>query len=95
MWSPGLRWRGGSNRKSATAYYQIRAWGELDQRWALWFDGLTITHEPNGETTLHGPVVDQVALYGLIGKARDLGLTLIAVNRVAVEGSERGHAVRS
>jgi len=27
---------------------------------------------------LHGPVTDQAALYGLIGKARDRGLTLLA-----------------
>ncbi len=61
--------------------YAIHVRGTLDPQWSAWFDGLTITYEPNGETTLHGPVVDQAALYGLIGKARDLGLTLLAVAR--------------
>ena len=42
---------------------------------------MTIRYEPNGETTIHGPVVDQAALYGLITKARDLGLTLLAITR--------------
>jgi len=60
-------------------YYQIRVQGHLDQRWSAWFDNLTIQHDPDGGTTLAGPVADQAALYGLIEKARDLGLTLLAV----------------
>jgi hypothetical protein len=40
---------------------------------------LTITHAPDGTTTLAGPVRDQTALYGLLDKARNLGLTLLAV----------------
>ncbi len=62
-------------------YYRIRVKGHLDLTWSAWFDGLTLTHEANGDTTLHGPVMDQAALYGLISKARDLGLTLIAVTQ--------------
>jgi hypothetical protein len=63
--------------------YQIRVNGHLDPSWSAWFDGLTITHDADGATTLKGPVVDQAALYGLISRVRDLGLTLLAVNRVA------------
>src|SRR2546430_4548543 len=48
--------------------------GHLDNRWADWFDGLTITLEDNGETLLTGPVVDQAALHGLLRKVRDLGI---------------------
>jgi hypothetical protein len=40
---------------------------------------LTITHDANGNTLITGLVRDQTALYGLIDKARDLGLTLIEV----------------
>ena len=65
--------------------YQIRLQEHLDDTWVVWFEGMTITHEANGNTTLHGPVADQAALYGLIGKARDLGLTLIWVVRGAPE----------
>ncbi len=68
-------------------YYQIRVRGVLDPRWSAWFDGLTITHDPDGDTTLAGPVADQAALYGLISKARDLGLTLLGVSRVAEDGA--------
>jgi hypothetical protein len=63
------------------AYYEVRIQGTLDPQWSTWFDGLTITYHANGDTTLYGPVVDQAALYGLIGKLRDLGLTLLSVAR--------------
>ena len=60
--------------------YQIKVKGHLDRQWSEWFDGLTITHEGNGETSLSGPVVDQAALYGLLLKIRNLNLTLLSVN---------------
>ena len=60
-------------------YYHIRVQGHLDPIWSDWFDGLIILHDADGTTTLRGPVVDQAALYGLISRARDLGLTLLAV----------------
>jgi hypothetical protein len=59
--------------------YQIRLKEQLAQHWSSWFGGLTITTEENGETVLTGEVVDQAALYGLLSKARDLQLTLLAV----------------
>jgi hypothetical protein len=61
--------------------YEIRLEGHLNARWADWFDGLTLTQEGDGTTLLSGPVVDQAALHGLLGKVRDLGLPLIAVRR--------------
>ena len=62
--------------------YEIRLKGHLDNRWAAWFEGLTITREDNGETRLQGPVVDQAALHGLLRKVRDLGLPLVAVMQI-------------
>jgi hypothetical protein len=62
--------------------YQIRIKGQLGPQWAEWFDGLTITLGEDGDTLLTGPVVDQAALYGLLKKVRDTGLTLIAVNQI-------------
>jgi len=60
---------------------QITVKEYLEDSWSEWFDGLTISHAADGTTTLAGPVRDQSALYGLIDKARDLGLTLVAVGR--------------
>ena len=62
--------------------YEIRIRGRLTDRWATWFEGLTITGEENGDTLLTGPVVDQAALHSLLRKVRDLGMPLISVNRV-------------
>lgn len=59
---------------------EIRIKGHLNQQWADWFGGLTITLEENGDTILTGPVVDQAALYGLLRRVRDLGLPLVSVN---------------
>ena len=62
--------------------YEIRLKGHLETRWAAWFDGLSLTHESDGTTTIHGPIADQAALYGLLGKVRDVGLPLISVTQV-------------
>jgi len=51
----------------------------LDQKWADWFGGLSITLEANGDTLLTGKVVDQAALYGLLKKVRDLGMPLLSL----------------
>ena len=62
--------------------YEIRLAGHLPARWSTWFEGLAVAPEPDGTTRLSGPVVDQAALYGLLKKVRDTGLTLIAVNQI-------------
>ncbi len=62
--------------------YEIRIKGHLANRWANWFEGLTITLEDNGDTLLTGTVVDQAALHGVLRKVRDLGMPLISVMRM-------------
>jgi hypothetical protein len=64
------------------ADYQIRVKGDLDQRWSDWFDGFTLTPQVDGATLLTGPVADQAALHGLLGKIRDLSLPLLSVERL-------------
>jgi len=62
--------------------YEIRIAGHLSLQWMEWFEGLTITLEEDGNTLLTGPIADQAALHGLLKKVRDLGLSLLSVNRV-------------
>jgi len=69
------------------AHYRIRIRGHLDAAWSDWFDGLAITQEEGGTTTLSGPLIDQAALYGLLSRLRDLGATLLAVERLAADDS--------
>ncbi len=59
--------------------YAIRIAGHLSESWAEWFEGQTIRHEENGDTTLLGTVADQSALLGLLIRIHDLGLKLISV----------------
>lgn len=66
---------------SQPAVYQIRINGHLGPRWIDWFGEVTVTLEENGDTLLTGPV-DQAGLHGLLKKVRDLGMTLLSVNRV-------------
>jgi hypothetical protein len=40
---------------------------------------MTITLEPNGDTILTGPIVDQAALHSMLTRIRDLGLPLISI----------------
>ncbi len=67
------------------ATYQFKVQGRLDERWAHWFDGMSIESQPAEDgstvTVLTGFVVDQAALYGLISRMRDLGLALLSVER--------------
>ena len=68
--------------------YEIRIRGHLDDRWANWFEGLTLTQEQNGDTLISGQVSDQAALFGLLRKVRDAGMHLVSVNRVGAKQAD-------
>ena len=63
--------------------YEFRLKGHLDDRWSEWFGGLAVQRQEDGTTVLVGPVVDQTALHGVLNGIRDLGLTIISVQRVS------------
>ena len=68
------------------ASYQIEVVGHLDVNKATWFEGLTLAcgygEDGTPITSITGEVMDQAALHGLITVIRDLGLPLLAVNRI-------------
>jgi hypothetical protein len=63
--------------------YQIKVQGKLDERWADWFNGMTLVSE-SGITTLSG-VVDQAKLRGILSRIWDLNLTVISVIQIESE----------
>ena len=81
--------RNPKNSPGQPAVYQIAFEGHLSPEWADWFGGLAITLQDNGDTLLTGPVADQAALYGLLKKVRDLGMTLLSVSRVGPDLEDR------
>jgi hypothetical protein len=66
-------------------FYQIKFKGHLDDTWADWFEGLTISNQEDGEALLSGYLPDQAALHGVLKQISNLGLTLIAVNAIPEE----------
>lgn len=67
--------------------YQIRVKEHLDDRWAVRFGNLSLSHRQGG-TTLSGLLPDQAALHGVLRKIRDSGLTLTEVIQLASEEAE-------
>ncbi len=77
--------RGARDERRQAGRYEIRVTGHLDGRWAAWFDGLSLRHERDGVTVIHGLVGDQAALHGVLHRVRDTGLPLVSVIRVEDE----------
>jgi hypothetical protein len=75
----------------AETVYELRISGRLGDSTQTWFEDMTVTLDESRspvETVIRGPMRDQAALYGLISRIRDLGLTLISVNRVKEEENQ-------
>jgi hypothetical protein len=60
-------------------HVEIRVKHHLDEHWSEWLEGFTISHGEGNETILSGSLPDQAALYGLLSRLRDLGVSLISV----------------
>ncbi len=72
-------------RQEVEAFYEIRVKGHLDPSWSDWLDGLTITPQPDGETLLAGPIIDQAALHGILDKLYAINLTILSLLQVKMD----------
>jgi len=77
------------------ARYEIRVEGVLGSRWSDWFEGLRVTSDTPGESSICGAIADQAALHGLLAKVRDLGLVLVEVRRIDPDRSARSRGEAS
>jgi hypothetical protein len=63
--------------------YELRISGRLGEASLTWFEDFDVSVDETMypvQTVIRGPMRDQSALYGLISRIRDLGLTLISVS---------------
>jgi len=75
-------------KKDTDEMYEIKLQGHLDTNWSEWFYGMTITHEPDGVTTLFGSLPDQTVLHSILDRLRDMNLPLISVNKIVSDGKK-------
>jgi hypothetical protein len=69
--------------------YEIKVKGHFDDSWRRMFKDMKITCREDGTSLLMGFVPDQPALFSLIIKIHNLGITLISVNRIPGKQEDR------
>jgi hypothetical protein len=74
-----------------TARYEIHIRGRVGPELTEVFDGLNAEVQPV-ETVLHGELVDQAALHGVLDRVRSLGLELIEVRRLPESDRVESHS---
>lgn len=60
-------------------HIEVRVESKINPEWSDWFNEFTLSFPEENETVISGEVADQAALYGLLGKLRDLGLKLVSI----------------
>ncbi|MBW7885974.1 MAG: hypothetical protein H3C34_25755 [Caldilineaceae bacterium] len=67
--------------------YAIEVAGRIDPERSAWFGNLAVRVEDAADgsvsTTLSGPLSDQAALFGVLSRIRDMGLSLLSVRQLS------------
>ena len=78
---------------SGQGLYEIKVKGHIDEAWSSWFEDMEIStgyaEDGTPVTTFTGPIVDQAALHGVLGKIRDINMPLISVNQVEIDAKDK------
>lgn len=61
--------------------YEIVLTGWIGELCRDWIPDAQVSHLADGTTMLRGLLPDQTALHGVIGRARDLGIPLVRIER--------------
>lgn len=72
--------------KSPPTIYEIRIRGHLPDKYSAWFEGMKITRQNDGSTTILGPLSDQTALHSVLFKIRNMNVGLLSVNIIEQNG---------
>ena len=75
---------------STAPTYTIRVNGHLDDHWSTWLGGVTLRRAADGTTSLTVVDADQARLHGVLGRLRDIGVELIALQATSRAGGSRG-----
>ena len=62
-------------------YVEIRIKGTLTQDWSVWFGGIIVSNQSDGEAILSGKIPDQSALLGLLNRIHGLNLELLSFSQ--------------
>ncbi len=65
-----------------TKLYQIKIEGHYEDSWCELYEGFSVRQLHRGNSLLTGPIPDQAALHGLLKQFRDMGITIISINRI-------------
>jgi hypothetical protein len=84
-WIMGPMRSSGIRRTRGPRRYRVVIEGELSERFASEFDGMSL-ESGGGQTFLWGEIIDQSHLHGILARIQDLGLDLISIAEVR-EGS--------
>lgn len=67
--------------EQSTTLYHIHVKDHLDQSWSDALCGITITHQPDGTSCLHGYLPDQTALIAVLTRLNSLSVTVLSVEK--------------
>ncbi len=68
---------------AAANAYEIVVGARLSTRWTWLLEGCTFVDGGDGTTVIRCQACDQAALFGILGRIRDIGAPLLDVRRVA------------